>query len=67
MIICLAVCEDDCFAFLRFCYNLLIYNNFFHVLLLRNGLNRAYTCFGTFKMPILMFNSILVFRPEGQI
>ena len=24
-------------------------------------------CFGTFKMPILMFNSILVFRPEGQI
>ena len=23
-------------------------------------------CFGTFKMPILMFNSILVFRPEGQ-
>ena len=24
-------------------------------------------CFGTFKMPILMFMSILVFRPEGQI
>ena len=24
-------------------------------------------CFGTFKMPILMFISILVFRPEGQI
>ena len=24
-------------------------------------------CFGTFKMPILMFNSILIFRPEGQI
>ena len=23
-------------------------------------------CFGTFKMPILMFISILVFRPEGQ-
>ena len=23
--------------------------------------------FGTFKMPILMFISILVFRPEGQI
>ena len=34
-------------------------------LVLRNELNRAY--FGTFKMPILMFNSILVFRPEGQI
>ena len=25
------------------------------------------TCFGTFKMPILMFISMLVFRPEGQI
>ena len=24
-------------------------------------------CFGTFKMPFLMFTSILVFRPEGQI
>ena len=24
-------------------------------------------CFGTFKMPILMFISILVFHPEGQI
>ena len=24
-------------------------------------------CFGTFKMPILMFISIFVFRPEGQI
>ena len=24
-------------------------------------------CFGTFKMPILMFIRILVFRPEGQI
>ena len=24
-------------------------------------------CFGTFKMPILMFISILVFRPEGQV
>ena len=24
-------------------------------------------CFGTFKMPILMFISILVFCPEGQI
>ena len=24
-------------------------------------------CFGTFKMPILMFISILVFRPEGLI
>ena len=24
-------------------------------------------CFGTFKLPILMFISILVFRPEGQI
>ena len=24
-------------------------------------------CFGTFKIPILMFISILVFRPEGQI
>ena len=24
-------------------------------------------CFGTFKMPILMFISILVVRPEGQI
>ena len=24
-------------------------------------------CFGTFKMPILMFISIPVFRPEGQI
>ena len=32
MIICLAVCEVDCFAFLRFCYNLLICNNIFHVL-----------------------------------
>ena len=32
--------------------------------LLRNGLLQ---CFGTFKMPILMFISILVFRPEGQI
>ena len=25
------------------------------------------SCFGTFKMPILMFISILVFRPEAQI
>ena len=25
------------------------------------------SCFGTFKMPFLMFISILVFRPEGQI
>ena len=24
-------------------------------------------CFGTFKIPILMFISVLVFRPEGQI
>ena len=24
-------------------------------------------CFGTFKMPILLFISTLVFRPEGQI
>ena len=24
-------------------------------------------CFGTFKMPILIFISVLVFRPEGQI
>ena len=24
-------------------------------------------CFGTFKMPILMFISVLVFRPEGQL
>ena len=24
-------------------------------------------CFGTFKMPILMFIGVLVFRPEGQI
>ena len=24
-------------------------------------------CFGMFKMPILMFNSILAFRPDGQI
>ena len=32
--------------------------------MLRNGLLQ---CFGTFKMPILMFISILVFRPEGQI
>ena len=24
-------------------------------------------CFGTFKMPILMFISVLVFRPEGHI
>ena len=32
--------------------------------LLRNGLLQ---CFGTFKMPILMFISVLVFRPEGQI
>ena len=24
-------------------------------------------CFGTFKMPVLMFISLLVFRPEGQI
>ena len=24
-------------------------------------------CFGTFKIPFLMFISILVFRPEGQI
>ena len=31
---------------------------------LRNGLLQ---CFGTFKMPLLMFISILVFRPEGQI
>ena len=35
---------------------------------LRNGLNRAY-CRGSarFKMPFLMFISVLVFRPEGQI
>ena len=25
------------------------------------------SCFGAFKMPILIFISILVFRPEGQI
>ena len=25
------------------------------------------SCFGTFKMPFLMFISILVFRPEGKI
>ena len=25
------------------------------------------SCFGTFKMPLLMFIGILVFRPEGQI
>ena len=31
---------------------------------LRNGLLQ---CFGTFKIPLLMFISILVFRPEGQI
>ena len=31
---------------------------------LRNGLLQ---CFGTFKIPFLMFISILVFRPEGQI
>ena len=24
-------------------------------------------CFGTFKMPFLMFISVLVFRPKGQI
>ena len=29
--------------------------------------NRLLQCYGTFKMPILMFISILVFRPEGQI
>ena len=29
--------------------------------------SRLLPCFGTFKMPILMFISILVFRPEGQI
>ena len=34
------------------------------IFMLRNGLLQ---CFGTFKMPILMFISILVFRPEGQI
>ena len=32
--------------------------------LLRNGLLQ---CFGTIKIPLLMFISILVFRPEGQI
>ena len=32
--------------------------------MLRNGLLQS---FGTFKMPLLMFISILVFRPEGQI
>ena len=32
--------------------------------MLRNGLLQ---CFGTFKIPLLMFISILVFRPEGQI
>ena len=26
-----------------------------------------FQCFGTFKMPFLMFISILVFRPEDQI
>ena len=26
-----------------------------------------FSCFGTFEMPFLMFISILVFRPEGQI
>ena len=35
-----------------------------NILVLRNGLLQ---CFGTLKMPILMFISILVFRPEGQI
>ena len=34
------------------------------IYMLRNGLLQ---CFGTFKMPILMFISVLVFRPEGQI
>ena len=43
------------------------YRKFAGNLLLRNGLNRAYCSVGTFKMPILMFISILVFRPEGQI
>ena len=33
-------------------------------MVLRNGLLQ---CFGTFKMPLLKFISILVFRPEGQI
>ena len=37
--------------------------------LLRNGLNRRCLMpfFGTFKMPFLIFISILVFRPKGQI
>ena len=25
------------------------------------------SCFGTFKMPFLVFVSIFIFRPEGQI
>ena len=29
--------------------------------------NRLLQCYGTFKMPLIMFISILVFRPEGQI
>ena len=38
------------------------------VMMLRNGLNRAYCrVFGTFKMLLLMFINILVFRLEGQI
>ena len=36
--------------------------------MLRNGLNRAYCRVSArFKCPILMFISVLVFRPEGQI
>ena len=36
--------------------------------MLRNGLNRAYCSVSArLKWPILMFISILVFRPEGQI
>ena len=36
--------------------------------MLRNGLNRAYCRVSTrLKMLLLMFISILVFRPEGQI
>ena len=35
---------------------------------LQNGLNRAYLgVLACFKMPFLMFMSILVFRPEGKI
>ena len=36
--------------------------------MLRNGLNHAYCRVSArLKMPFLMFSSILVFHPEGQI